>query len=76
MAKKAPPAKKTDDSAKQLVDAIVTVRHLQDFIHQHGSLEKALEAVARVNQLIGLTGGVSQLNAALQIVGGESASQA
>jgi hypothetical protein len=49
---------------------------LQDFIHQHGSLEKALEAVARVNQLIGLTGGVSQLNAALQIVGGESASQA
>ena len=74
MAKKTPAAKKpADDATKQLVDAIVTVRHLQEFIKEHGSLEKALDAVAKVYGLMKLTGGVEQLRQALNIVGAESA---
>ena len=45
MAKKTPVAtKKTPqkiDATKQLVDAIFTVKQLQNFIKEHGSLEKA-----------------------------------
>jgi hypothetical protein len=74
MPKKAPAPKKPEaDSSRQLVEAIVTVKHLQDFIKEHGGVDKALEAVARVNQLIELTGGVEQLKQALSIVGQENA---
>jgi hypothetical protein len=73
MVKKAPVVKSaTPDSTKQLVDAIVTVKNLQSFIADHGSLEKALEAVARVQKMIDLTGGFDQLRQALQIVGREN----
>jgi len=74
MAKKAPAAKpQSDDSSKQLVEAIVTVRNLQEFIREHGDVQKALEAVGRVHKLVDLTGGFSQLREALSIVGQESA---
>lgn len=75
MTKKAPAPKKqpAESSSKQLVDAIVTVRHLQDFIKEHGSLEKSLEAMGRVHKLIELTGGFEQLKQALEIVGKEPA---
>ena len=72
MAKKPSTAKKpAAESNKQLVDAIVTVKNLQDFICDHGDVEKALAAVARVKQMIDLTGGFSQLTQALGIVGGQ-----
>lgn len=64
------------DSSKQLVDAIVTVKHLQDFIKEHGGLEKAVEAVNRVYELIELTGGFDELKQALTIVGGEGQEEA
>ena len=74
MAKKSTPAKKpTSECTKQLVDAIVTVKNLQDFIQAHGGVEKAVEAVARVKKMIDLTGGFEELNQALAIVGGPSA---
>jgi hypothetical protein len=76
MAKKPTAAKKpaaTSDCTKQLVDAIVTVKGLQDFIRDHNGVEKAVEAVARVQKMIELTGGFEQLSAALKIVGGEPA---
>ncbi len=77
MAKKAVAAKKPEaESTKQLVDAIITVKHLQAFIQQHGGVDKALEAVACVHQLIELTGGVGQLRQALEIVGREPAAPA
>lgn len=72
MVKKAPAVKKPGpDSTKQLVDAIATVKHLQDFIQEHGGLNQAVEAVDRVYKLIELTGGVDELKQALAIVGGE-----
>jgi len=73
MAKKAAaPAKaQSDDSTKQLVDAIVTVKNLQEFIRDHGDVQKALDAVGRVHKLVELTGGFDQLNQALGIVGQE-----
>jgi len=70
MAKKAPAAKKkVADGTQQLVEAIATVKHLQDFIAAHGGLEKALEVVAGVYALTRLTGGFDQLKQALEIVG-------
>lgn len=74
MAKKPAAAKKpTADSTAQLVEAIVTVKNLQDFIRDNGGVEKALEAVARVQKMIELTGGFAEVNVALKIVGGEPA---
>jgi hypothetical protein len=74
MTKKPAPAKKpVSDSTRQLIDAIATVKHLQDFIREHGDLEKTLQAVVRVNKMIELTGGVEQLRQALEIVGKEAA---
>jgi len=76
MAKKAAPAKKPEpEGTKQLVDAIITVKHLQAFIQRHGGVDKALEAVACVDQLIALTGSVAQLRQALEIVGREPTEQ-
>jgi hypothetical protein len=76
MAKKTPAAAKPApvvDSSKQLVEAIITVKHLQNFIKEHGSLESALAAVARVKDLVELTHGFNELNQALEIVGREDA---
>ncbi len=73
MAKKTPPKKQTADSCKQLIDAIATVKQLQDFVKEHGTLEKALAAAVRVHGLIKLTGGFDQLKQALEIVGQEPA---
>jgi hypothetical protein len=74
MAKKAAaPKTPTADKSKQLVDAIITVKQLQDFIREHGDVDKALGAVSRVYGLIELTGGVNQLKQALEIVGREGA---
>ncbi|MCE5269323.1 MAG: hypothetical protein LLG00_15710 [Planctomycetaceae bacterium] len=73
MAKKQPaPKKSTPDSARQLIDAITTVKQLQDFIKQHGTVENALAAAVRVHGLIEMTGGFDQLRQALEIVGQES----
>jgi hypothetical protein len=70
MAKKAAaPKKPAAESTKQLVDAIVTVKALQDYIKENGGLEKALDAVNKVYKLIELTGGFEQLKQALEIVG-------
>ena len=74
MAKKTPAATKAPqkvDSTKQLVDAIVAVKQLQNFIKEHGGLEKALAAVARVKELVELTSGFDPLQQALAIVGKE-----
>jgi hypothetical protein len=72
MAKRPVAAKKPEaDRGQPLIDAIVTVRHLQDFIQEHGSLEQAQGAVARVLKLIELTGSFDQLKQALDIVGKE-----
>jgi hypothetical protein len=72
MAKKAPtPKKTTTESSQCLIDAIATVKQLQDFVHEHGNVEKALAAAARVQGLIEMTGGYCQLKQALEIVGGQ-----
>ena len=75
MAKKTPVATKQSpqkvDATKQLVDTIFTVKQLQNFIKEHGSLEKALAAVARVKGLVELTSGFDPLQQALEIVGKE-----
>jgi hypothetical protein len=74
MAKKTPAAKpQSAESSQQLVHAIVTVRNLQDFIRDHGGLDKAVAAVVRVHGLIQMTGGIDQLQQALEIVGKETA---
>ncbi len=74
MAKKAPALKQqTTGSSQQLIDAIATVKQLQDFIKEHGALDKALAAATRVHGLIEMTGGFGQLKQALEIVGGEAA---
>jgi hypothetical protein len=78
MAKKTAVVKKAEvaspaDKTKNLVEAIVTVRNLQDFIKDRGGLEAALGTVARVGDLIALTGGFGELKTALEIVGGENA---
>jgi hypothetical protein len=74
VAKKAPaPKQSTPDSTKQLIEAIVAVKRLQEFIRDHGSVEKSLEAVARVQELAGMTGGFDALKQALETVGSENA---
>jgi hypothetical protein len=75
MAKKAPALKKpATGSSKQLIDAIATVKQLQDFVKEHGTVEKALAAAVRVQGLIEMTGGFDPLKEALEIVGKEPAS--
>ena len=64
MAKKAAAAPKKPESSapnKQLVDAIITVKSLQDFIQQHGGVAQALSAVTSVQKLVDLTGGFTAL---------------
>jgi hypothetical protein len=61
-----------EDSSKQLVDAIITVKNLQEFIRDHGEVQKALDAVGRVHKLVDMTGGFEQLQQALSIVGQEN----
>jgi hypothetical protein len=74
MAKKIPaPSKATADHSKCLIDAIATVKQLQDFVQEHGTAEKALAAATRVHGLIKMTGGFDQLKQALEIVGQQSA---
>jgi hypothetical protein len=73
MAKNTPAAKKTTaGGSKQLIDAIATVKQLQDFVKEHGTVEKALAAAVRVHGLIEMTGGFDQLKQALEIVGKEA----
>jgi hypothetical protein len=67
--KKAIPTAKTNDTTSQLIDAIVTVKHLQAFVESHGGLEKAVAEVTKVNGLIKMTGGFDQLKQALEVVG-------
>ena len=81
MAKKATVVKKPEASAqadktKNLVEAIVTVRSLQDFIKDRGGLEAALGTVNRVSDLVALTGGFTELKVALDIVGREGSTAA
>jgi len=64
------PKKVAPEANNQLVEAIIAVKHLQEFIQEHGSLEKSLGAVDRVYQLSQLTGGFVELKKALEIVGG------
>jgi hypothetical protein len=66
-------AKNPEDASKNLVDAIVTVKSLQDFIKSHGGLERALDEVAKVSQLVEMTGSFNSLRQALEIVGKENA---
>ena len=78
MAKKAAVVKKPEiappsDKTKNLVEAIVTVRNLQDFIKDRGGLDAALGTVTRVGDLVAMTGGFAELKTALEIVGRESA---
>ena len=74
MAKKTPAAKKpATESSKQLIDAIATVKQLQDFVNEHGTVEKALAAAVRVQGLIEMTGSFHPLKQALEIVGKEPA---
>ena len=77
MAKKAAVVKKPEvpspaAKTQSLVEAIVTVRSLQDFIKDRGGLDAALGIVTRVGDLIDLTGGFAQLKEALEIVGREN----
>lgn len=74
MAKKTPaPKKATPGSSNQLIEAIATVKQLQDFVKEHGTAEKALAAAIRVYGLIEMTGGFEPLKQALAIVGQEAA---
>jgi hypothetical protein len=77
MAKKTAVVKKPEgvsptDKTKNLVEAIVTVRNLQDFIKDRGGLEAALGTVTRVGELVALTGSFAELKEALEIVGREN----
>ncbi len=78
MAKRAAVAKKAEgttstDHSKQLVEAIVTVRTLQDFIRDRGGVDAAIGTVNRVTELVSLTGSFHDLKSALEIVGREPA---
>jgi hypothetical protein len=69
MSKKAPlPKKPAADCSKQLIDAIATVKQLQDFVQEFGSYEHALAAVVRVQSLAEMTHGFDLLKQALEIV--------
>ena len=65
-------APRPSDSTAKLVEAIITVRNLQDFVRDRGGVEPALGTVARVADLVNLTGGFDELKAALEIVGRET----
>ncbi len=67
-----PEAPKHSDSTAKLVEAIIAVRNLQDFVRDRGGVEPALGTVARVCDLVALTGGFDELKAALEIVGRET----
>jgi hypothetical protein len=72
MTKKAPASKKpTTGSCTQLIDAITTVKQLQDFVKENGTVENALAVAARVQGLVEMTGGFDALKQALEIVGKE-----
>ena len=72
MAKKTPASKKpTTGTCTQLIDAISTVKQLQDFGKENGALENALAVVVRVQGLVEMTGGFDALKQALEIVGKE-----
>ena len=76
MAKKAAVVKKPEvpalsNKTQNLIEAIVTVRNLQDFIKDRGGLEAALGTVTRVADLVAMTGGFAELKEALEIVGRE-----
>ena len=74
MVKKTPvPKKPAADSSRNLIDAIATVKQLQDYVKEHGDVEKAIAAAVRVHGLIEMTGSFAQLKQALEIVGQESA---
>jgi hypothetical protein len=74
MAKKSPASKQpATGGPQQLIDAIATVKQLQDFIKEHGDIERALAAATRVHGLIEMTGGFAALRQALEIVGKEPA---
>ena len=76
MAKKASaPKQPATGGSQQLIDAIATVKQLQDFIKEHGDVERALAAAAHVHGLIEMTGGFDALKQALAIVGKDSAAQ-
>jgi hypothetical protein len=70
---KKPEGAQTTDQSKQLVEAIVTVRSLQDFIKERGGLEAALATVTRVADMVCMTGSFGDLKSALEIVGREEA---
>jgi hypothetical protein len=73
-AKKPAPAK-VAEKTQCLVNAIVTVKQLQNFIQGHGGLENALNQVARVEELVKMTGGFEELKDAVSIVGKPDAPQ-
>ena len=68
---RSPKAPTTAEHTKQLVEAIATVRSLQDFIKEQRGLESALGTVTRVSDLVTMTGSFGDLRAALEIVGRE-----
>ena len=70
-----PEPQKPSNSTAKLVEAIVTVRNLQDFIRDRGGLDAAVGTVTRVSDLVTLTGGFDELKAALEVVGRESPAQ-
>jgi hypothetical protein len=81
MAKKAAAIKKPEGTtssahSKQLVEAIVTVRTLQEFIRERGGLDSALGTVTRVADMVSMTGSFEDLKAALEIVGREGSPSA
>jgi hypothetical protein len=74
MSKKAPsPKKPAADCSKHLIDAIATVKQLQDFVREYGSYDRALATVVRVQGLIEMTHGFEMLKQALEIVTKEPA---
>jgi hypothetical protein len=70
--KTAAPKKATTSNSNQLLEAIAAVKQLQDFVKEHGTVDKALDAAVRVHGLIEITGGFDQLKQALEIVGQEA----
>ncbi len=73
MAKSPAPKQPATGGSQQLIDAIATVKQLQDFIKKHGTVEQAVAAAHRVHGLIEMTGGFDALKQALEIVGQEAA---
>jgi hypothetical protein len=70
MAKRTPAVKKpVASNTNPLIDAIATVKQLQDFVKEYGNAEKAIATATRVYGLIQMTGGFDSLKQALEIVG-------